>query len=391
MELQHFLLSLIVIYASARLLGEAAARIGQPAVLGELLAGMLVGGSALGWIEPTETLKLLGEVGIILLMFEVGLESDLRTFLHVARSATAVAVVGMVIPFLLGYGLSLGLHLSQLQALFIGVTLTPTSVAIPARVLSELGKLNTAESNILLGAAVVDDILALVALSVIVDLVESGQVSWLHAGESAGLALLFLGVAIAIGIKYAHWFSRLINQMITRGRLIVAAVTFAMLLGYAAAGLHLAPLVGAFAAGLVLARTEHRAHIEERIKPVADIFVPIFFVLVGATVDLRYLNPFDSQNWPSLVLAAGLFVVATVGKFVSGWAATGPDLNRTAIGVGMVPRGEVVLIFASLGLSRGIIGQGVFGAVLLVILGTTVLAPVALQYVYRARPSGACG
>lgn len=389
MELQGFLLSLIVIYVSARLLGEAAARVGQPAVLGELLAGMLVGGSALGWIEPTETLKLLGEVGIILLMFEVGLESDLRTFLHVARSATAVAVVGMVIPFLLGYGLSLGLHLSQLQALFIGVTLTPTSVAIPARVLSELGKLNTAESNILLGAAVVDDILALVALSVIVDLVESGQVSWLHAGESAGLALLFLGVAVAIGIKYAHWFSRLINQMITRGRLIVAAVTFAMLLGYAAAGLHLAPLVGAFAAGLVLARTEHHAHIEERIKPVADIFVPIFFVLVGATVDLRYLNPFDSQNWSSLALAAGLFVVATAGKFVSGWAATGPDLNRTAIGVGMVPRGEVVLIFASLGLSRGIIGQGVFGAVLLVILGTTVLAPIALQHVYKARPSGA--
>ncbi len=389
MELQHFLLSLIVIYASARLLGEAAARLGQPAVLGELAAGMAVGGSLLGWVEPTETLKLLGEVGILLLMFEVGLESDLRTFLGVARSATAVAVVGMLAPFLLGYGLSLALHLSQMQALFIGVALTPTSVAIPARVLSELGKLGTAEGNILLGAAVVDDILALVALSVIVDLVEAGRVSWLHAGESAGLALLFLGLAVAVGLRYAHWFSRLLNRMITRGRLIVAAVTFALLLGYAAGGLHLAPLVGAFAAGLVLARTEHRLHIEERIKPVADVFVPIFFVLVGASVDLRALNPLDAHNWPTLALAAGLLVAATVGKFVAGWVATGTDLNRAAIGAGMVPRGEVVLIFASLGLSRGILGPGEFGAVLLVMLGTTVLAPIAMKAVFRDGASGA--
>ena len=368
MELQAFLFSLITIYVGARLLGELANRFGQSAVLGELLAGVLLGGSVLGWVEETETLKLLGEVGVMLLLFEVGLESDLQAFLRVGRAAFVVAVIGVVLPFILGYGLAVALQMTQLQAVFIGATLTATSVAISARVLFDLGKLKTPEGNIILGAAVLDDILGLVMLSVIVGLAQSGAVSWLEIGRITGLAFLFLGTAIFAGIRYAHWFSKLVNRMHTRGRLIVAAMTFALLLGYAAELMHIAPLVGAFAAGLVLARTEHQARIEEKIKPVADVFVPIFFVLVGTAVNLSYFNPFNPANWPILLLAGGLLLVGVIGKLAAGLGALGQQVNPWVVGVGMLPRGEVGLIFAGVGLSHQIIRDGEYGAILVVVV-----------------------
>ncbi len=192
MELKDLLFGLIVIYASAKVMGELAVRVGQSAVLGELMAGVLVGGSVLGLVHETETLKLLGEIGVMLLLFEVGLESDLQSFLRVGRSAAAVAAIGVIVPFGLGYALALALNLNQMQAVFISATLTATSVAISARVLSDLNRLKTAEGNIILGAAVIDDILGLVILAVVLGLAASGTVSWLQAGRTAGLAVLFL-------------------------------------------------------------------------------------------------------------------------------------------------------------------------------------------------------
>lgn len=383
MEFKDFLWSLITIYVCARVMGELAARLGQSAVLGELLAGVLVGSSVLGWVEQTETLKLLGEIGVMLLLFEVGLASDLQSFLKVGWSAVAVASIGMVTPFVLGYGLAITLDMTQLQAIFVGATLTATSVAISARVLFDLGKLKTQEGNIILGAAVIDDILGLVALSVIVGLAESGTVSWLEIGRTAGLAILFLVTAIIVGIRYAHLFSHLINRMLTRGRLVVAATTFALVLGYAAELVHIAPLVGAFAAGLVLARTEHQVHIEERIKPVADVFVPIFFVLIGTNVDVSYFNPFASQNWPILLLAGGLTIAAVIGKLAAGLGVAGEKANRWTIGVGMLPRGEVGLIFAAVGLSQEIIAEGEYGAILVVVVLTTLVSPVLLKLAFK--------
>lgn len=383
MELKDFLWSLITIYVCARVMGELAARIGQSAVLGELLAGVLVGGSVLGWVEQTEPLKLLGEVGVMLLLLEVGLESDLQSFLRVGCSAALVGIIGVVTPFGLGYGLAVLLHMSQLQAIFVGATLTATSVAISARVLFDLGKLKTAEGNIILGAAVLDDLLGLVTLSVIVGLAESGTVSWLDVGRTAALSMLFLVLAILVGIRYAHLFSRLVNRMQTRGRLVIAALTFTLLLGYAAEVMQIAPLVGAFAAGLVLARTELQGHIGERIKPVTDVFVPIFFVLVGAAVDLSYLNPFRPENWPILLLAGGLALAAVTGKLAAGLGTVGGTINRWAVGVGMLPRGEVGLIFASVGLSRGIIAEGEYGALLIVVVLTTLLSPLLLKRAFR--------
>lgn len=383
MDLQQFLLSLITIYVGARVMGELAARVGQSAVLGELLAGVLLGGSVLGWVERTETLSLLGEVGVMLLLFEVGLESDLQSFLRVGWSAAVVAIIGVVTPFALGYGLALLLHMSQLQAIFVGATLTATSVAISARVLFDLGKLRTTEGNIILGAAVLDDIIGLVTLSVIIGLADAGTVSWLQVARTAGLALLFLGAAVVVGIRYAHLFSRLVNYMHTRGRLIITALTLALLLGEIAELLHIAPLVGAFAAGLVLARTEHQAHIEDKIKPVADVFVPIFFVLIGAALNLGHLNPFNAANRSILLMAGALTVAAVIGKLAAGVGAFSQKANRWAVGIGMLPRGEVGLIFASVGLTRSIIAEAEYGAILVVVVLTTLVAPVLLKLAFR--------
>jgi Kef-type K+ transport system membrane component KefB len=383
MELKDFLWSLITIYVCARVLGELAMRIGQSAVLGELLAGIVIGGSGLGWVEETETLHLLGQVGVMLLLFEIGLESDLQSFLKVGLSAATVATIGVLVPFLLGYGLALALHLTQLQAVFIGATLTATSVAISARGLSDLGKLRTREGNIILGAAVLDDILGLITLSVIIGLATAGTVSWLEAGRTAGLALLLLSVAIAVGIRYAHLFTRLVNQMSTRGALVIAALSFALLFGYVAELMRIAALVGAFAAGLVLARSDLHIRVEFAIKPVADVFVPIFFVLIGAAVDLRHLNPLDKQSWPVLLLAGGLTLVAVIGKLVAGLGVTGAKADRWVVGVGMLPRGEVGLIFASMGLAYRVLNEGQYGAILLVVVLTTLVSPILLKRAFK--------
>jgi Kef-type K+ transport system membrane component KefB len=223
----------------------------------------------------------------------------------------------------------------------------------------------------------------LVTLSAIIGLATAGTVSWLEAGRTAGLALLFLGMAIAVGIRYAHLFSRLVNQMSTRGALVIAALSFALLFGYVADLMRIAPLVGAFAAGLILARTEHRTHIEATIKPVADVFVPIFFVLIGAAVDLRHLNPLDRQNWPVLLLAGGLTLAALVGKLVAGLGVTGARADRWVIGVGMLPRGEVGLIFASLGLAHRVLDEAQYGAILFVVVFTTFISPILLKRAFK--------
>lgn len=382
MDLQDFLLSLIIIYSVARVMGEIATRLGQPAVLGELLAGVLIGEHLLGWVEETSTLKLMGEIGVMLLLFEVGLESDLHAFLKVGRAATLVATIGVALPFLLGDLLGVALGLSQLQAIFLGATLTATSIAISARALAELGRLKTPDGHIVLGAAVIDDLLGLIILSVLIGLATTGTVSWGEVARSAGLATLLLVVAIAVGIFYGHFLGRLLRLLNTRGSLIVASVTFALLLGYLSGLLHIAPLVGAFAAGLVLARTEQQTQIEKAIKPVADVFVPIFFVLVGAAVDLSLLNPFDAGSRPFLLLAVALLLAAVLGKLAAGLGALGSKADPWAVGIGMLPRGEVGLIFAGVGLSQGIIAKGEYSAVLAVVALTTLLAPILLKWRY---------
>ena len=381
MEFASFLSSLLVIYIAARLCGELAARAGQSPVLGELLAGVLVGSSGFGWVEQTDVLKLLSEIGVLLLLFEVGLESDLASFLKVGASAALVAIIGIVTPFVLGYGLAILLHRSQLQALFIGATLTATSVAITARVLRDMGHLKSTAGYVILGAAVLDDILGLVILAGLVGVAESGTVSWGTIGWPAAMSVALLSGALFVGVRLSSILTGILHAMKTRGSLVIAATSFALAFAYLASRLSVAPLVGAFAAGLILARTEHHAHIREQIKPVVDVFSPIFFVMVGVTVQVATLSPLDPQSRSTLLLAGGLTLAAIIGKLLSGFGVLGEQVNRWAVGMGMVPRGEVGLIFASIGLSSHILGEGDYAALLMMVTVTTLLAPLLLTFV----------
>jgi Kef-type K+ transport system membrane component KefB len=377
-DFSGFALAFASALIGAKVLGELAERLGQPAVLGELLAGVILGPSVLGLVPVSVGVALISEIGVILLLFEVGLETDLEDLVRVLAPALAVAIAGMVLPFLGAFLLARALGYGPLTAIFVGAVLTATSIGITARVLKELKVLSTREGQVILGAAVADDVLALVVLAVVTRIAESGGVSPGMAVRATALAVGFLAVALALGIPLARFLVRLASWANVRGVLVAAAVAFALLVALAAKKAGSAEIVGAFATGLVLARTNRRVDIHEALKPVVDVFAPLFFVSVGAQVDVALLNPFVAANRPSLALALGLTVIGFLGKFAAGFCAWG-GVRRAFIGAGMVPRGEVGLIFASLGKSTGALAEGLFVAVVIAVFATTFLAPPLLK------------
>jgi Kef-type K+ transport system membrane component KefB len=383
-DLPTVLLAFAAALIGAKVFGEAADRLGQPAVLGELVAGAILGPSVLGLVPLTEGVLLLAEVGVVLLLFEVGLETDLEELLRSGGSATAVAVVGMILPFTGGYLLAQAAGYPGRTAIFAGATLTATSISITARVLSELKALATREGQIILGAAVIDDVLGLVLLAVVSQLARGDRIDAALVGRAAGLAGVFLLLALALGIPLGHRLVGIVRGARVRGVLAAVSVSFALLIAYAAHRAGSAPIVGAFAAGLVLARTNRRHDIHRAIAPVVDIFAPIFFVSVGAQVEVARLNPFEPANHAALLLALGLTAVGFAGKFAAGFAAWG-RLRRSFIGVGMVPRGEVGLIFASIGRGTGQLPPDLFGALVLAIFATTFCAPPLLAVLRPPR------
>ncbi|MDX1622474.1 MAG: cation:proton antiporter [Gemmatimonadota bacterium] len=390
-EVGHFFFIFIVILLAAKLAGELFERIGQPSVLGELIAGVIVGGSVLGLVpvDPTDPygaiVHVMAEIGVAILLFEIGLETDLREMFHVGSSALTVAIVGIVLPFLFGWLFwEYYQQGATLTAIFVGATLTATSVGITARVLTDLGQISTGEARIIIGAAVIDDILGLLILAVVEGLAETGSVSVLQIAELFALAVGFLAVAMAIGLYTARWLFELVNRMRVRGVLVIFSLVFALILAYLADIVGLAPIVGSFAAGLILSRTNQFDTIVEQIKPVADVFTPIFFVSIGAAVDVSILDPTVPENHEILIVGGVLFVVAVLGKMASGYSVPWrPELNKLAIGAGMVPRGEVGLIFAQLGLLGGILTQDVFSALLIMVMGTTLITPPVLKVLFE--------
>jgi Kef-type K+ transport system membrane component KefB len=382
LDLPTFLLAFASALLGSKLLGELAERLGQPAVLGELLAGVLLGPSVLGLVPLTGGVLLLAEIGVILLLFEVGLETDLAELARVGGPALAVALAGMALPFVGGFFLTRAVGQPALTAVFVGAALTATSIGITARVLSELKVLATREGQIILGAAVADDVLGLVVLAVVARIAGSGGVDTPLVLRATGLAVGFLAVALALGIPLGHWLIGIVGRANVRGVLGAASVAFALLVALAAKKAGSAEIVGAFATGIVLARTNRRHDITEAVKPVVDVFAPLFFIAVGAQVDVALLNPFVAGNRASLLLALGLTIVGFFGKFAAGFCAWG-KVRRAFIGAGMVPRGEVGLIFASLGQTTGVLPQGVFVAVVLAVFATTFLAPPLLKALRR--------
>jgi Kef-type K+ transport system membrane component KefB len=383
MEFRELLLGLVLVWLVAKLAAEGMERIGQTAVLGELLAGVLLGPGVLGLVHESEALHALAELGVLILLFEVGLESDLDELLKAGLQAALVAVVGVVLPFMAGYALMHWSGYPPLVAVFVGATLTATSVGITARVLADLGRLQDAAANVVLGAAVVDDILGLIILAVVTGVAQTGLVSLGGVTLLSGKAVIFLVVALFLGLKLAPALVRWIGRLRARGALVVYAVVFAVALAALADLIGLATIIGAFSAGLILATTERRAHIEERIKPVADLLVPVFFVTVGMKVEPAMLNPFAPNA--QLGIAMLLTAVAVASKLAAGLAVYQRGVRRWPVGVGMVPRGEVGLIFAGTGLAVGVVAADLYSALVVAVMLTTFVAPPWLKALYRAR------
>jgi Kef-type K+ transport system membrane component KefB len=384
MELRELLIALVIIWLTARLAAEAMERIGQTAVLGELLAGVVIGPGVLGLVRESEALHALAELGVLILLFEVGLECDLEKLVKAGLQAMLVAVVGVVVPFAAGFGLMHWLGHSALVAVFVGATLTATSVGITARVLADLGRLQDTTASVVLGAAVADDILGLITLAVITGVAGAGGVSLAAVGLLGLKSVVFLAVALWIASRRAPGLVGLIDRLRARGALIVSALVFALALAAAADWIGLAAIIGAFAAGLILSRTQRRAGLEERIKPVADLLVPIFFVTVGMKVEPAQLNPFGEGT--ELATALTLTALAIASKLAAGLGVYQTGVRRWPVGVGMIPRGEVGLIFAGTGLAAGVVTPSLYSALVVVVMLTTFVAPPWLKALYR-RPA----
>jgi Kef-type K+ transport system membrane component KefB len=387
LPLADFLKLLFVILGTAKLFGFLAQKIGQPAVLGELIGGTLVGKTAFGLVDPSiEALHLLSELGVIILLFSIGLETRLNSLLKVGTASMAVAAVGVVLPFLLGYGVCTLLGLERLVSIVCGAALTATSVGITARVLSELGQLNDPESQVVLGAAILDDVIGLVILTVVTGLAGGDRLTPAGIVRISATAFGFLIGTVAIGRLILPRILGCAARFRHSGSSTIFALMLAIGLAWLADEAGSAVIIGAFAAGVVLVDSPGHHDVEAGVTRLGHFFVPIFFVCVGAAVDLRALSPFVPSNRPTLLIAGLLTAVAILGKFVAGYAPFWLKARKSLIGVAMIPRGEVGLIFAEVGRSSGVLGPDLFAALTLVVMVTTFISPPLLKIL--SHPTG---
>jgi Kef-type K+ transport system membrane component KefB len=406
----------LVIFLAARSLAELMVRLQLPAILGELLAGVVIGVSGFHLLVPPasgvrlnhwlldllaafsgasadQVQGLYGEsfaglqqvslLGLYALLFLTGLESDLDELVAVGLQASTVAVTGVLLPFALGtLGLHFLFHVPLVLAVFAGAALTATSIGITASVFGELGWLRSREGQIVIGAAVLDDILGIVILAVVVSL--SGGASFAIAPilKLIVAAMVFVAAALWLSRTVAPGFDWLIDRLQAPGEVVVAGFVVLILCCFCAQAIGLEAALGAFAAGLILSRSRHTEAIQETVKPLVALFATVFFVLIGTGMDLSVLNPFDPANREGLVMAAYLLAVAVLGKLAAGWSyRSAVPTRRLVVGLGMLPRGEVGLIFLGLGSQAGILTPALEAAILLMVIGTTFLAPILLRLV----------
>lgn len=378
--MDQLLLWLAVMFVAARVGAELAERLRQPAVVGEILAGILVGPALLGWVPAhEEAIEALAELGVIFLLFTVGLETNLTEMRRVGGTATAVAFGGVVLPFVLGWGLMQLVGRDDPEALFVGTAMVATSVGVTARVLRDRGKLSSKEARIILGAAVVDDVLALLLLAVVSG-AALGSFSWQSAALLAAEALAFVMILATLGRRTLRQVLPFLSQLRVTEPVLGAAIAIALLLAASAARVGLAAIVGAFLAGVIVAEAGDEHELEEKFHPLTAFLVPFFFVHVGLLVEVEPLT-----TGAGVALVTAITLLALIGKFVGGGLAAvrlGPR-SAAIVGVGMAPRGEVGIIVASLGLSLGVIGAELYGVVVMMSLLTTLVAPPLLVLLYR--------
>ena len=383
-SISHLLLVLAAIFTATKALGYVATRFKQPAVLGEIIAGVILGGSVLGIVDPHESrIHALSELGVIVLLFMTGLHTEVSSLVKAGAASTAVAVAGVVLPFVSGYFVTIAMGATPTQALVVGAAMCATSVGISARVLSDLGQLDTMDGQVVLGGAVIDDVIGLIILAVVMGITAGESVGVLDVARIAGVAIGFVAVAVLVGGKIATIGVRFVKMADMEGALGLAALAFAFVMAAVAQKVGSALIIGAFAAGLVLDDRHDRHEIEKATKSLANFVVPIFFASVGALVDLKAM-----MNAKSLTIGAALIVCGVLGKVAAGWAPWWYKGRKLLVGVAMVPRGEVGLIFAQMGLAAGAIDAGMFGAIMLMVLVTTLVTPPALaRLATRPLPS----
>jgi Kef-type K+ transport system membrane component KefB len=407
------LVVLLVVLVVAKIGGELFERLGQPAVLGELIGGVVLGNlvllnPGLDFFEPLRAgvlqehwaivIDSLARLGVIILLFQVGLESSIGGMMKVGVSSLLVAVLGIIAPFALGFGVS-WLFIKELPStlvghvpadfslhyvhMFVGAVLCATSVGITARVFKDLGKLQTKEAQIILGAAVIDDVLGLIILAVVSAVVAAAMAAEpLDIGsflQVLGTAILFLGGSLAFGIFLTPRIVPRLAKLRTTGTKLVSALLFALGLSYLSYAAGLAAIVGAFAAGLILEEVyfsdfRETVSVGQLLSPVATILVPIFFVLMGIQVRLETFGDLSV-----LGIACGITIAAVIGKQVCSLGLVEKGLDRLTVGIGMIPRGEVGLIFAGIGKSLAVIDDATFSAIVIMVIVTTLVTPPVLK------------
>ncbi len=401
MEAHVFFLHLLTILLLARVFAELAVYLGAPSVIGELLAGIIIGPSLLGWVEPDKILELLAEIGIILLLFEVGLKTDGKRLLHSGLKSVVVALSGFIFPMLFGFAVSYWyFELSMLVSLFVGGTITATSIGITVRVLKELNCQHAHEGHVVLGSAVLDDIFGVILLVVLYEFSISGGVSLFNIGK----IFLFIGAFFTvapIAAKFMSVYIKRLDQVSEIPGLIpTTIVSLVLFFSWVSHALGAPELIGGFAAGLALSRRffvpfgltistdkEFAQTIENQMKPIIQLFTPIFFVYIGLSLNLREIDWSSPFIWG---FSLTIFVLSVIGKMIGPFFIKETIYSRLAIGMAMVPRGEIGLIFAELGKISGILNNEIHAAMIIVIILTTLLSPFVMKWYHDNYASHLC-
>ena len=375
----NVLLALFVMFAAAKIMAEVFERLKQPAVVGEILAGVIVGPSVLGWVAPSEMITILAEIGVIFLLFTVGLETKPQAIFQVGKRAVIVAVLGVVLPFVAGYFIAMAWDGSFPEAMFIGAAMVATSVGITARVLGSMGLLDTETSRIILGAAVIDDILGLIILS-LVSAVSQGSLSYAGLAKTAVAAVLFTAFVALVGSKIMTGLAPAIERLRLSKPFFNLGLILCLGLSVASIYVGVAAIIGAFLAGMALAEaTEGNHKMHKLTSGITEFLVPFFLVNIGMQLDLELF-----RDMSVVTLAVIITVAAVITKFVGcaigAWGMTRREMAQ--VGVGMVPRGEVGIVVAQIGLGLGVISGHFFASVLFMAVATTLIAPPLIKLLY---------
>ncbi|MGI9285374.1 MAG: cation:proton antiporter [Pseudomonadales bacterium] len=393
-EIHILLIQIAAILLAARVCGEIALRFKAPPIIGELCAGIVLGPSLFGWISPNEVLNFLAEIGIILLLFEVGLETDLERLVKAGPKAVIVALAGFVMPFVLGAAVSFWFFdLSLMVSLFIGGTLTATSIGITIRILSDLDRHRELEGQIVLGAAVIDDLLGVFLLAVLYEFTVSGSVTVANTGQIFLYVGAFFILAPIVAKILSPLFKRYNDYSDLPGMIPIVLVSIVLIFASLAHSVGAPHLLGGFVAGIALSRRfflpfgaaldigpEFTQRVHDQMRPIIQLFTPIFFVVVGLSLDFTAIDWSSSFIWIFSILMGG---IAIIGKLVGPWLIRVSIPMRVAIGIAMVPRGEVGLVFAELGRATGVFNAEVYAGIVLVIAYTTLASPFWIKKYYE--------